>query len=58
VRSGKGRRGAIGQTVPLSKPAPRARLFQEVVRDVTLDLESVLSSAELYALFGLVSDRR
>jgi SNF2 family DNA or RNA helicase len=31
----------------------KRRLFQNVVDDVTLDLESVLSGAELFGLFGL-----
>ena len=31
----------------------KRRLFQDVVDEVTLDLESVLSSAELFSLFGL-----
>jgi SNF2 family DNA or RNA helicase len=31
----------------------KRRLFQDVVDEVTLDLESVLTSAELFSLFGL-----
>jgi SNF2 family DNA or RNA helicase len=31
----------------------KRRLFQDIVDEVTLDLESVLSSAELFTLFGL-----
>ena len=31
----------------------KQRLFQDVVDDVTLDLESVLTSAELFGLVGL-----
>jgi SNF2 family DNA or RNA helicase len=31
----------------------KRRLFEDVVEDVTLDLESVLSGAELFGLFGL-----
>jgi len=31
----------------------KRRLFQEVVDDVTLDLASVLTSTELFGLFGL-----
>ena len=31
----------------------KRRLFQDIVDEVTLDLESVLTSAELFTLFGL-----
>jgi len=36
----------------------KRRLFQDVVDDVTLDLESVLTSAELFGLFGLPAPTR